>query len=212
MTQNENRRRTGPPSASSVYRAVIEVAGRNGPRRVQRTEVAELARTDRQFLRRNWPDVDALTLLSAEVELDRVLNGVAARVGFSGPSDPACRLSETLVLAARRVREHPVIRATARTDPGLLSSASVRWDSKLHARAWDWTRTQIQFLEPDRRRATVALTYQLFAATLQFALGQTSGGDDVQSRIDARLRSLTHACLTGTTDCPSPHEQTYTRP
>ncbi|MEB8344034.1 hypothetical protein [Streptomyces endophyticus] len=166
-----------------------------------RVRVAELALTDRQFLRRNWPHADTLTRLSAEVELDRVLNGVAARVGHLGPPDPVCCLAETLVLATRRVREHPVTRATARTAPELLSSALVCWESTLHARAWNWLRSQVHCLGPERRAQAEALTYQLFAAALPFALGQAPPGDGLQDRIDERVRAVTHLCLTGVADC-----------
>ncbi|MER5443260.1 hypothetical protein [Streptomyces sp. NPDC002790] len=99
MLPNQDRRRAGPPSATAVYRAVIEVMGDTGPRHVTRVRVAELALTDRQFLRRTWPNADTLSRLSAEVELEHVLNGVGARMGYKGPPDPVCRLAATLPFA-----------------------------------------------------------------------------------------------------------------
>ncbi|MFJ2877842.1 hypothetical protein ACIPJN_11000 [Streptomyces sp. NPDC086796] len=190
-----------PPSLGLIYSAVLQSVAEHGPRKMNLALAARLADTDRQLLYRNWPDRNALVRESVESELQRVLF-IAS--DLCSEQEGLCRVAEKIVRAARMVREHPVTRATARTDPDLLRGALLGGDTQMHgwARYWlvglfprpsAWTPQHLRLL-PDI----------LLGVAAPFALTppEEPHTDSERSQLDTRLRITLHLCLGIAPDCP----------
>ncbi|MFE7106195.1 hypothetical protein ACFU98_12455 [Streptomyces sp. NPDC057575] len=190
-----------PPSLSLVYSAVLQSMAEHGPRKMNLALVARLAETDRQLLYRNWPDRNVLVRECADHELQRVLF-VAGNL--RSEQEGLCRVAEKIVRAARMVREHPVTRATARTDPDLLRGALLSYDTRLHGRARHWLNDlfpwQLARSIPNLR----LLSDVLLTVAAPFALTppEEPHTDSERSELDARLRITLHLCLGIAPDCP----------
>ncbi|MCX3060767.1 hypothetical protein [Streptomyces beihaiensis] len=205
MTE-KTRHIQNPPALTAVHRAVLQVMAEYGPRRVPRVQVAERAGTDRQFLRRNWPDRARLHHDAVANELRRLLSVASELADFSDNPTDACFSIRVIVRAARMVREHPVTRATARTAPDLLRSAFLHTDTGLHGVAWEW----FQRLPVARRapfdRDVLALTQLLFTVSLPYALTPDDvpiAGEETRKELDSRLDSALHMFLRRTPRCPA---------
>ncbi|WP_406382423.1 TetR/AcrR family transcriptional regulator [Streptomyces sp. NBC_01618] len=151
-----------PPSQTLIYSAVVQSMAEHGPRKMNMALAARIAETDRQLLYRNWPDRQVLVREAAESELQRVLF-VAS--DLLSEQEGVCQVAEMIVRAARMVREHPVTRTTARTDPDLLRNALLDMDTRLHGRARYW----LEGLFPEPLARTLPPMYWLRDVLLTIA-------------------------------------------
>lgn len=162
---------------------------------------ARIAETDRQLLYRNWPDRQVLIHEATERELQRVLFVAGDLVS---EQEGVCRVAEQIVRAARTVREHPVTRTTARTDPDLLRSALLDMDTRFHGRARYW----LGNLFPGPLARTIPHMHWLpdilltIAAPFALAPPEEPHTDSERSDLDWRLRVTLHLCLGAAPDCP----------
>ncbi|MEU9617716.1 TetR/AcrR family transcriptional regulator [Streptomyces sp. NPDC098085] len=151
-----------PPPQSLIYSAVVQSMAEHGPRKMNMALAARIAETDRQLLYRNWPDRHVLVREAAEGELQRVL---FAAGDLLSEQEDVCQVIEKIVRAARMVREHPVTRTTARTDPDLLRSALLDMDTRLHGQARYW----LESLFPEPLARTLPRMYWLRDVLLTIA-------------------------------------------
>ncbi|MGW1022209.1 hypothetical protein ACWD4J_00620 [Streptomyces sp. NPDC002577] len=103
-------------------------------------------------------------------------------------------------LAARLVREHPVTEATARTAPDLLLKVLTDPATPLHRQALHWLYERLGVL---RFHTDLESTGRLIlTVAAPFALLPPSHKSrDERTRLDSRLRSTLHACLSPAPPC-----------
>ncbi|MGW3725320.1 hypothetical protein [Streptomyces sp. NPDC000851] len=98
--------------------------------------------------------------------------------------------------AARLVREHPVVRTVARTDPELVHTAILRPVTDWHAMAWSWLHDHVtgHLTAAAERDST---TWAVLTMALPYALTPPPDSSDPGERavIDARLSTAVHLCL-----------------
>ncbi|WP_329219576.1 hypothetical protein OG352_23615 [Streptomyces sp. NBC_01485] len=190
-----------PPGMGTVYRAVLDTMAEHGPHRPPIAQIARLADTNRQFLYRNWPDQRVLILKACTAELDRLLQR-ASNAGYE--LSPPCMLVAQIVRAARLVREHPVMVATARTNPDLLLSALTHPDTSLHLRALLWLQNRLYVRYPGMAERE-PMSWTLLAMASPFALAPPpSHAPTDRTVLDARLSLYLHTCLNTSHDGPCP--------
>lgn len=182
------------PGRATVYRAVLDALTQYGPRRTGVTHIARLARCNRSYLYRNWADPQALLREATLSELRRVLY-VAREV--REPLPAGCLEARVVVRAARLVREHPVVRTMARTDPELVHAAILRPATAWHTLTWSWLHEHVTGRltgAAERDRTTLAV----LTTALPYALTPPADSSDTEERakIDARLNTTVHLCLT----------------
>ncbi len=188
-----------PVGTGTVYRAALDALAQHGPGRAGVTHIARLAGTNRTFLYRNWASPQALFREATLHELGRLLY-VAREV--AAPLPPRCLEARIVVRAARLVREHPVVRTMARTDPELVHAAILRSATEWHTLAWSWLREHVTGRLPgtvDRDHATLAV----LTVALPYALTPPKDHSDPEERatIDARLSTAVHLCLAPSSPC-----------
>ncbi|MBA4864828.1 hypothetical protein H1V43_26465 [Streptomyces sp. PSKA54] len=186
-----------PPGMTQVHRAVVDTMAMYGPRRVPLAHVARLAGTNRQFLYRNWPRTSNLVRQACEGELRRVLHA-AAEVG--DPFPPLCLAVEQVVRAARLIREHPVTEAAARTAPDLLLKSLTGPATPLHTQALHWLYERLDVLRFHKDLESTGRLILTVAAPFAL-LPPTPKSRDERTRLDTRLRSALHACLSPAPPC-----------
>ncbi|MEW2396453.1 TetR/AcrR family transcriptional regulator [Streptomyces sp. NPDC046862] len=188
-----------PPGMGTVHRATLDALARYGPRRAGMTQIARLADTNRPYLYRNWASRDALVREVTRRELKRLLS-VARDVMEPLPS--RCLGALIVVRAARLVREHPVVRTMARTCPELVHTAILTPRTDWHLMAWEWLRNHVTVhlaAGAEQDRATLAV----LTTALPYALTPPVGSSDPaeRARIDARLNTAVHSCLSAPHPC-----------
>jgi AcrR family transcriptional regulator len=185
----------------TMYRAVLDTMAEHGPRQPPIAQIARLAFTNRQFIYRNWPDLTVLFRDACADELDRLLSRAAEVPGtWDDPLPPTCHVVAQVVRAARMLREHPVTLATARTSPDLCLTALAWPVTPFHTSALQWVRSSLCTLYSGRELE--ALAEALFTVAAPFALvPPTSSEPAERARLDGRLRSALHLCLTSSPAC-----------
>ncbi|MPY62378.1 TetR/AcrR family transcriptional regulator [Streptomyces spongiae] len=193
------------PSTGTVYRATLDALAEYGPRRVGVTHIARRARCNRSYLYRHWSSTQALIRDATLAELRHVLD-VARDV--PGPLPPShCLAPRVVVRAARLVREHPVVRTMAVTDPELTHAAVLRPTTVWHTAAWSWLCRHVTAHLPLGAAQDVA-TLAVLTTALPYALTpppdspDRSGPAAERASIDDRLGASLHLCLGLSAACP----------
>lgn len=189
----------------AVYRATLDALAEHGPRRVGVTHIARLARCNRSRLYRNWRSTQALIRDATLAELKRVLD-VARDVPGPLPP-PRCLAVRVVVRAARLLREHPVIRTMAVTDPEFTHGAVLRPTTIWHATAWSWLGRHVTAHLP-MGAAQDTVTLAVLTTALPYALTpppdspDRSDPDAERASLDDRLSLTLHRCLELPAPCP----------
>jgi len=198
---NGSTRFLSPPGMATVHRATLDALAEHGPRRVGVTHIARRANSNRQFFYRNWASPQALVVDVTLKELRRLLH-VAREV--THPLPPHCLAVRIVVRAARLLREHPVVRAVALTDPVLVHSAVLRPTSVWHQMAMAWLREHvIGSLQGVTDRDATALA--VLTTALPYALTPPPDSSDPAAEredIDRRVGLAVHGCLGLPPACP----------
>ncbi|MEV6593627.1 TetR/AcrR family transcriptional regulator [Streptomyces acidicola] len=193
------------PGTGTVYRAALDALAEHGPRRVGVTHIARRARCNRSYLYRNWRSTKALIRDATLAELKHVLD-VALDVP-DPPLPPRCLAVRVVVRAARLLREHPVVRTMAVTDPELTHGAVLRPTTVWHATAWSWLCRHVTAHLP-MGAAQDAVTLAVLTTALPYALTpppespDRSDPDSERASIDDRLSLSLHLCLGLPATCP----------
>jgi len=190
-----------PPGMGTVYRATLDAMAMRGPRRVGVTHIARLADSNRQFFYRNWADPQVLLREATLQELKHVLQRA---LEVPSPLPPReCLGVRFVVRAARLLREHPVVAATARTEPAMTYAAVLRTDTEWHGTAWDWLTEHVTpHLPRGTERDTVTLAVLTTALPYALIPPEEPPSEAERAAVDHRLSQALHACLGLPLTCP----------
>ncbi|WP_189325629.1 TetR/AcrR family transcriptional regulator [Streptomyces flaveus] len=184
---------------STVHRATLDALAQYGPRRAGMTQIARLAGTNRPYLYRNWASREALVREATRLELKHLLYLARETVD---PLPPRCLAVRFVVRAARLVREHPVVRTMARTDPDLVHASILRPATDWHSLAWAWLCDYVTgHLAAGAERDSTTLAVLTTAIPYALTPPADSSTPEDRAAIDARLSTAVHLCLGASLPC-----------